>query len=976
MADGLSIEINGAAHEVRADPDTPLLYVLQDELGLKGPLFGCGLGQCGSCAVLLDGHQVSSCVTPVADASGRQLTTVEGLPELWVQQRGRAAPDPELHPLQQAWIDEQVPQCGYCQAGMLIGAAELLAATPRPSEQEIRTAMEGHLCRCGTYQRIQAAIGRAAAVMAGADAPPPVPAPRPEPPAQSPAPSGRAGGLLTVSAGQSRATGALEVAGPDGPGGPNVPPDAGQIDSWIRVHEDNTVSILTGHQEIGTGTATGLLMIAGEELDLDLGQLRFVTEDTSVTPNSFSTTTSAGICSNGPEVRAAAAAAKQVLLGLASARLGVPVTGLTVSSGVVTGGGKSVTYAQLLGGQAFNTTIPEAYHLSQSLMPGWNGTAGLLAGAPGTKPVSQYRLIGQRVPRIDVPPKVTGSYTYVHHVRLPGMLHGRVVLPAGQRSYGAGAPVVSVDERSIAHIPGARVVRRGDFVGVVAPAEWDAVRAAGQLSVTWADPPALPGHEGLAAHMRAQAAAGQAAIRRTVDTGDVDAALATSAYAVAREYFVPYNAHVPIGPACAVADVRPDSATIYSNAQTLWELQERLAAVLNLPPGAVRIRWVEGSGSFGGSPGRFEAGTAAAVMSQITGRPVRVQFSRRDEHGWDNYGMPQLMDVRAGVDGTGMITALDYAITSPPFPVATYTIEQLAGRPLGEPQQWDPSTDVTGSQYTIPNWRLESRTLPMVGSGYLKTDFLRSPIAVGAAFAVEQAIDELAYLATMDPVEFRRRNIQTAGAHPQANFRWLGMYDVSTVITNQERWLAVLDAVATAARWQPRVAASSLSGDDVVHGRGFALGGTGSGAYSVNYAAAAAEIEVSRRTGRITVQYLYTAQDYGLVISPDGVESQAQGMAVQAVSRLLKEEVKFDRAAVTSLDWDSYPILRFSEAPVVTHTSISRPDITPGPGSEELMPAVTAAVANAFFDATGVRMTSAPLRPDRVRAALQAADAG
>jgi nicotinate dehydrogenase subunit B len=181
----------------------------------------------------------------------------------------------------------------------------------------------------------------------------------------------------------------------------NEPPDAGQIDSWIVIHEDNTASILTGHQELGTGTATGLLMIAGEELDLDMSQLRFVSEDTSLTPNSFPSITSEGICGNGPEVRAAAAAAKQVLLGLASAELGVPVADLTISSGVVTGGGRSVTYGQLMGGKAFNTTIPQAYHLSRSLMPGFNGSAGLLTGAPGTKLPSQYRLIGTRVPRID-----------------------------------------------------------------------------------------------------------------------------------------------------------------------------------------------------------------------------------------------------------------------------------------------------------------------------------------------------------------------------------------------------------------------------------------------------------------------------------------------------------------------------------------------------------------------------------------------
>ena len=946
----MKLEVNGETRHLAAGPDTPLLYVLRNDLKLRGPRSGCGLDQCGACSVLLDGQATRSCVTALSEVGDRKVVTVEGLPALWARERGKPGPDGELHPLQQAWIDEQVPQCGYCQSGMIIQAAELLATSDTPSEDQIRGAMDGHLCRCGTYPRILKAIQTAAAVVASGAEPPAASRPQPVP-----------------------AWDALDERdrAPEMPSG--APPDAGRIDSWIVIHEDNTASILTGHQELGQGSATGLLMIAAEELDMELSQLRFVCEDTSLTPNTFPSTTSEGIAGTGPEVRAAAAAAREVLLGLAAAELGTSVERLSVRSGVVTGGGSSVTYGELLGGKAFNTTIPDAYNLNQSLMPGWNGTAGLLAGAAATKPVSDYTLIGTAVARIDIPPKVTGSYTYVHDVQVDGMLHGRVVLPPGQRGYGAGVPVLSVDQGSIAHIPGARVVRREDFVAVVAPNEWDAIRAAEQLEVAWADPPPLPGHADLAAHMRCQDAAGRATVSRTVDIGDVDAALAGSAHVVEREYFFPYNAHVPIGPACAVADVTAEGAVIYSNSQTTRELQERVAAVLGLPLGSVRVRWVEGSGSFGGSPGRFEVGTAAGIISQIVGAPVRLEFSRRDEHGWDNYATPQLTDVRGGVDADGRITALDYTITQLPFPVTTYTMEQLVGRPYGEPQKWDPSTDVTGSQYTIPNWRLTSKTLPNLNTGYLKTDFLRSPIAIGAAFAVEQAIDELAYLASMDPVEFRRRNIQTENTHPQANFLWLGMYDYSHVAPNKERWLAVLDAVAEAADWRPRVAASALSNDRMAHGRGFALAGTGSGAYSCTYAAAAADVEVNKETGEITVQHVYTAQDYGLVINPALVENQAQGMAVMAVSRLLAEEVEFDNAAVTSLDWETYPILRFRQAPTVTHVSISRPDVTPGPGSEELMPPVTAAVANAFFDATGVRMTRAPLKPERVRAALQAA---
>lgn len=966
MERDLTIEVNGTAHRVRARADTPLLYVLRNDLNLASPRFGCGLGNCGACSVLLDGQQIQSCTTAVGEVGEGKVTTLEGLPSLWVDQHGATLPGAELHPVQRAWVDAQVPQCGYCQSGMMVQAVELLATTPGPSDDEIRRAMDGHLCRCGTYQRALAAIRRASTTVAGG-APPSSGAAQ-----QQRAPGTRASGGALRAGFSFEDPSSLRRALPSG--SPSGPPDAGQIDSWIVVHEDNTISVLTGHQELGQGAATGLLMIAGEELDVELSQLHFVTEDTTLTPNTFPTTTSEGMPGTGPAVRAAAAAAKQVLMDLASAELGVPARDLTVKAGVVSARGRSVTYGELLGGKPFNTAIPKTYNLDRSKMPGFNGTAGLLAGADGTKAVSHYTLVGTRAQRVDIPAKVAGTYPFVYDVRLPGMLHGRVVLPKGQRSYGAGAPVLSVDETSVAGIPGARVVRRGDFVGVVAPNEWDAVRAAEQLKVTWAEPPPLPGHENIFAHMRALDKEGRAALSRTVDTGDVDAALASAAQVVSREYEWPYNAHATIGPACAVADVSADGAVIYSNAQTTRELQERAAAVLGLAHEAVRVRWVEGSGSFGGSPGRFEVGTAAAVMSQLVGRPVRVQFMRWDDQGWDNYAMPQLMDVNGGIDASGKITALDYTITQLPFPVTTYTIEQLVGIPYGDAQKWDPSTDVTGSQYTIPNWRLTSKTLPLMDSGFLKTDFLRSPIAIGAAFAVEQAIDELAYAAQMDPVEFRRHNVQTENTHPQANFLWLGFYDYSHVISNKERWLGVLDTVTKSAGWQPRVAALALSGDDIVHGRGVALGGCGSGAYSCTYAAAVAEVEVNKKTGDIRVKHVYTCQDYGLVVNPDFVESQAEGMTVQAVSRLLKEEVLFDATAVTSLDYTSYPILRFSEAPTVTHVSISRPEITPGPGSEELMPPVVAAVANAFFDATGVRITRAPFTPARVRAALTAAE--
>jgi CO/xanthine dehydrogenase Mo-binding subunit len=362
-------------------------------------------------------------------------------------------------------------------------------------------------------------------------------------------------------------------------------------------------------------------------------------------------------------------------------------------------------------------------------------------------------------------------------------------------------------------------------------------------------------------------------------------------------------------------------------------------------------------------------------MSQIVGKPVRLQIMRWDEHGYDNYGEPRLMDITGGVDANGNIVAIDHRAFTLAGLSARNTIQTQLGLPGGTPGLGIAGTSVNGAQYTIPNWRVSVRTPPQMDGGYFKTSKLRAPHSTQAAFGAEQLIDELAYAAKMDPVAFRRQNIQTANSHPQADFRWNGLYDYSHVASNKTRWLAVLDAVATASKWQPRVAASNVSNANVVTGRGVGLAGHGNGSVKICYAACVADIEVNKKTGSIVVKHLYTSMDFGLVINPDLVLNQVEGQAMMAVSKVLMEEVRFDKKAVTSLDWVTYPILRFKDHPTFTHVTINRPDITPGPASEELMPPVAAAIANAFFDATGVRIRRAPLTPGRVRATLAAAKA-
>ena len=726
----------------------------------------------------------------------------------------------------------------------------------------------------------------------------------------------RAGGVLIVGFSMGGTASPAAAARGDTAG----PPDPSTVDSWIVVHSDNTATIYFGKGEFGQGNTTGLLQIAGEQLDLDMSQLKWVRLDTNVSPNQGATTSSSSIHRGGPQLRAAAAEARQALLALASARLGVQAGSLAVSKGVVSIDGhpsRSISYGELLGDKPFNVK---------------------LTGTAPQKPISRYKLVGTRVPRVDIPDKASGKYVHMQHVRVPDMLHGRVVRPRGQRAYGAGAKPASIDVSSIAAIPGAHVVRKGDFVGVVAPNEWDAVTAAQQLKVTWQETPALPTN--LFADMRAANSTDTV----IADWGDAQKAFVQAAHVASATYRCPYQSHAPFAPNCALADVGRNGALVLSSTQDIYKSRAMLATVLGLPVDKVRVQYYEGSGTFGRSC-YDDAAQAAAVMSQAAGKPVRVQFMRWDELGWDDYGPAHLADVRAGVDAAGKLVAYEYHGWQHGWMVNETTHELALLTPPKEQTSGPPSIPVnrmsTGSMYAVANRRVVSHAVPMVG--YLKGAPLRSPLDLSFAFASEQTIDELAHAINMDPLEFRRHNIGDA------------------------RWLGVLNAAADAARWTPRVAASSLSNAAVVTGRGIALG-----THHVSYGAAVAEIEVYTRTGTIVAKRICAALDAGQVINPALVENQMVGQMVQATSRTLKEEVLFDNSGVTSLDWVSYPVLRFAEHPDVVPVVVQRLEEPSTGAGEEVMGATGAAIANAFFDATGVRLREYPMTPERVKAALAA----
>jgi nicotinate dehydrogenase subunit B len=699
------------------------------------------------------------------------------------------------------------------------------------------------------------------------------------------------------------------------------PPDPKKIDTWLAIHADNTATLYIGFVELGQGCTTSLPQVAAEELDLELGQIKTVQVDTNVTPNQGGTYSSSSTARGGPQVRAAAAEARQALLNMASKKLGAPVEELTVEAGVVSvtgGGGRNVSYGELIGGKTFDIAF---------------------TGTAPTKPVLEYKIVGKSLARTDIPAKARGTFTYVQHLRLPGMVHARIVRPRGQPAYGAGAPVKSIDTSSIADIKGAGIVRKGDFIGVIAETEWDAVRAARKLKVDWDLGHSLPGSDKLYDQMRAE---------KTEDSvvkqaGDTAKAFEGATHVSSIACNVPYQSHGSFAPNCALADVKDDSALIICSTQDNYRLRMGLAPVLGLPVEKIRVQYAEGSGTYGHSC-HDDAAQAAAILSQLVGRPVRLQFMRWDEHGWDLYGPGHVGEARAAADADGNIVAYEYNGWSHHWSLIE-TSDQLANGtkiaewPFGISQDVNPL--VCGGQYKIPNLKLINHRVP--GGNYLRGAWLRSPLDLSFAFTSEQAIDDLAYRLKLDPYEFRRRNIA------------------------DERWLGVLDGAAKAAKWMPRPAASALSSDTVVRGRGIGLG-----THLASWGGAVAEIEVNKETGKVRILHLTGAIDSGLVVNPGNVEAQIMGQLVQTASRMLFEEVTFDEKGVTSLDWNSYPVIRFEDCPEVTPVVVQRLDQPYSGAGEETMAAAAAAIGNAFFDATGKRMTIFPFTPKRVLAALSA----
>lgn len=693
---------------------------------------------------------------------------------------------------------------------------------------------------------------------------------------------------------------------------------AQRLDSWLAIADDGTVTLFTGKVELGTGVETALAQIAADELDVAWDQMHVVQGDTARTVDQGPTVGSQSVAIGGAQIRQAAAEARHVLLALAAEQLGAPVEQLQVRDGVVSVGGdpeRSVSYAALVHGRRLELEV---------------------SGAATPKRPEEYRLVGQPVPRRDIPAKMTGEFEYVQNVRLPGMLHGRVVRPTPQ----SGATLVSVDEGSVADMPGlVQVVVRGNFVGVVAEREEQAIQAARQLRVTWSAPAGLPPQDTLFSVVRAAPSDD----RLLDEAGDVAAALASAAKTVEATYEYPFQMHGMIGPSCAVADVRPDGATVWSGTQAPHVLQADIARALDLPVERVRVIYTEGSGCYG----RYRSDDAAldaALLSQAVGRPVRVQWMRADEHGWEHYNPAMVFSIRGGVDARGQVVAYDYEVWS-----ARHTGQRLLGEQTGGGWVLPLDPVFVGHDtlmfYDFPNRRY---LLHAQGQSLLRNGNNRSLGGLPSGFAGEAFMDELAAAAGADPVAFRLQHL-----------------------TN-ERARAVLEAVAAAAGWQRRPAPKpEASRTGMTTGRGVALIEYGDPP-NQTWVAMVAEVAVDPASGLVRVPRIVVAHDCGLVVNPDGVRNQIEGNVLQSLSRTLHEEVQFDASGVTSLDWRSYPILTFEEVPErVEIVLVDRPDLAPTGAGEATTVPTAAAISNAIFDATGVRLRRVPFTPERVQAALR-----
>ena len=762
-------------------------------------------------------------------------------------------------------------------------------------------------------------------------------------------------GLIVVSFSAAAVTGVGPLAAAQGAraqAGLYPDPDFRQLDSWIVIHQDNTATFYVGKTDCGQGTGTAFRQMMSDELDIAYDKTSLVMGSTDVTPDQGGSGGSDAIQRDAWPMRRVAAEARRVLLELASQQFAVPVDQLAVRDAVITltsDPSRSVTYAELVGGRQFNVTLA-------------GGDIDETTGVAEVKPVQELRAVGQSPQRYDIPPKVDGSLTWAVDVKLPGMVHARNVKPSV-----VGATVVGIDESSVRDLPGfIRVVRKGNYVAVVCEREEQAINASRKLWVEWKKPATqpFPSSEDLYAYMRS---APPTSSSDPEVVGNPDAALEGAATVIDAQYDVPFQGHTAFGPAHALADPSDGQMTIYSNDMKSYGMRNGVAQFLGMPREQVRVVWMEGPQGYGRTAAD-DAGFEAAFLAKEIGRPVRIQWMRDEETAWDTKGPAFTFSLRGGLDAQGNLVAFEYDSQSADYNHVGYNepetvlIAQLIGTRLARPNSG--RARAPSDLYAIPNRRLAAHvvSLPMIWETPLRTGNLRDPNGPQTTFATESFIDELAAAANADPVEFRL-NLLAGSTVDDSGFR-------------RARSTAVVRAAAEAYGWDTRPSPKPRGSGSILTGRGMA--------YSFRnqtIVAEIAEVEVNRETGRVWVKRLVCAHDCGLVINPEALRGTIEGGMLHSLSRALHEEVQFDTEKVTSVNWLSHPSLRHGDTPAAIDVVLVNGDPNPdrsdlphyGAGEAVCKP-LLAAVANAIYDATGVRLRRVPFRDERVLAALRAAD--
>ncbi len=887
MMDRLKLTVNSIEHEISVNPDTPLLFVLRNDLKLKSLKLGCAKEQCGACKVLVDGNAVPSCELPISQVKGLSITTLEGL--------GTAD---DLHPLQETFLEEQAAQCGYCTAGFIMASEGLLNRVRYPSREDMDSAFADNLCRCGTYDRIRRAlqmrVGRA-----------------------------EQNTIYEVLEMPLEAQEKEVIV-------PSILEQNPQLDAWLRFNDDKIITVYTGKVEIGQGLRTALAQIMAEELDVDIARIRVQMADTAQTVDEGTTTGSRSLETTGTALQLIGAEVRHILLSLAFEELEA-TSELIINNGVISelGTDKQITYWELMQGRQLNQNY---------------------SGVGQVKNPNAYHLMGQPQHRIDLLDKLTGGAVYVHDLELPDMLHARVVrLPR------YNARLKTIDTDAIEAIAGeVQVVRDGSFLAVVAESEITAINASEQLRqiAQWEDNTPLP---------VSMDDVYQQLVDSTTESGLVEnGAVATdsvppiklpsdASHTVKATYRKPYTMHGSIGPSAAAALWDGENLIIWSHTQGAFNLRDSIAQVLELSIEKVQVIHVEGAGCYGHNAAD-DVGLDAALIAMATpNRPILCKWTRQDEHTCEPYGTAMVLEMNASLDSDGTISSWNHDVWSyqhsirpramdgfstllaaqhleTPIPLPTPRL--LKGREFGGHRNADPI-------YNFDRKRVARHFAP---DSPLRVSALRGLGAFGNGFAIESFMDELAYTAEIDPIEFRLKHL------------------------SDDRARKLVEVARDKSNWQARTGSSNTG-----KGRGFAMARYKNQA---SYVAIVVDLTVDKDSGVITLDDVLIVADVGQVVNADGLSNQLEGGFIQSASWALFEQVKFNEEGILSVDWETYPILKFEHAPKIQTVLLNRPTYPFLGAGEGSQPPTPAAIANAVYDAVGIRLRDIPFTPDKVQQAF------